>query len=165
MMKGLMMGLMLLFGVMLAYGGGRLLYRAHASEQWPTTEGTVVSSSVQTMHDRRNTRFHPEVRYEYTVGGSHYTSDTVSFGGNDTGALPDAQRLTRRYASGTKMAVHYAPDDPAIACVECGGAGVSSYVVMFGGLAVAGVAGTSMVDMISADARERRRNKGRQLSA
>lgn len=160
MTKVLLAGLMLLFGGMLAFGGGRMLYRAHASERWPTTEGTVVSSSVETLHNKRSTRFHPEVRYAYAVGGHTYEADTIAFGGNDTGAITDAQRLTHKYASGTKLPVHYEPDDPTVACVECGGAGPSSYVVMLGGLAVAGIAGASMVDMVRADVRERRRGKG-----
>lgn len=160
MMKALLAGLIMLFGAMLAFGGGRMLYRAHASERWPTTEGTVVASGVETLRSRRTTRFHPEVRYEYAVGGHTYSADTISFGGNDTGALPDAQRLTHRYASGTKLPVHYEPDDPAVACVECGNAGMSSYVVMLGGLAVAGIAGAGMVDMVRADVREKRRIKG-----
>ncbi|NTX50090.1 DUF3592 domain-containing protein [Myxococcus sp. CA039A] len=164
MMKVLLAGLMLVFGGMLAFGGGRMLYRAHASERWPTTEGTVVSSGVETVRNRRTTRFHPEVKYEYSVGGHAYSADTISFGGNDTGALPDAQRLTHRYASGTKLPVHYEPDDPAIACVECGNAGMSSYVVMFGGLAFAGLAGAGMVDMVRSDVRERRRIKGQRLA-
>ncbi|QSQ16838.1 DUF3592 domain-containing protein [Myxococcus landrumensis] len=159
MMKVLLAGLMLLFGGMLAYGGGRMLYRAHESQQWPTTEGTVVSSSVETQHGRRSTRFHPEVRYTYSVAGHPYTANTISFGGNDSGALTDAQRLTQRYASGTKLPVHYAPTDPAVTCVECGGAGASSYVVLLGGLAVAGISGAGMVDMLRSDLRERRRIK------
>ncbi|MCE9666552.1 DUF3592 domain-containing protein [Myxococcus stipitatus] len=156
MMKAMMAGLMLLFGAMLAFGGGRMLYRAHASQRWPTTEGTVVSSTVETMHSRRNTRFHPEVRYTYAVSGHPYTADTISFGGNDTGALSEAQRLTHKYATGTKLPVHFEPDDPAVACVECGNAGVASYAVTLGGLAIAGIAGAGMMDMLRSEFRARR---------
>ncbi|MFP2926829.1 DUF3592 domain-containing protein [Pyxidicoccus sp. 3LG] len=86
-----------------------------------------------------------------------YTANTLSFGGGDASSMTDAQRVTHRYTTGTHVPVHYEPDDPTVACLECGGVGLSSYIVTLGGVALAGVGGMGLLDMLRDEARERRR--------
>lgn len=159
MMKWLMALMILLFGGGLAFSGGRMIYRTRASTAWPTTEGSVVSSTVETLRSKRSVSFHPEVRYRYEVNGQSYTSDTISFGGNDSGALAAAQSYTHHYPSGAKVTVHYEPEDPSVVCLECGSAGMANYVVTLGGLVLAAVAAFGLADMARASLKDRRRQQ------
>ena len=160
MKKWMMAGLMLLVGVVLVYGGARTVVRAHQSANWPTTDATITSSSVETIRARRGgVRFHPEVHYQYSVAGTPYSGTVISFGGNDAGSLPDAQRVTHHYASGHHVPVHYEPDDPSVSCLEVGNAGIPSYVLALGGLALTVIAVWGLLDMLRAERREKARQQ------
>ncbi|MCY1015536.1 DUF3592 domain-containing protein [Pyxidicoccus sp. MSG2] len=160
MMKVMMAGVMMLLGATLAFGGARTVVRAHQSANWPTTDATITSSSVETIRVRRGgTRFHPEVRYQYTVAGTPYSASTISFAGNNAGALADAQRVTHHYASGSHVPVHYEPADPSVATIEVGDAGVASYVLALGGAALAVIGGWGLWDMLRAERREKQRRQ------
>ncbi|MBJ6763043.1 DUF3592 domain-containing protein [Myxococcaceae bacterium JPH2] len=159
MMKWLMGLMLLVFGAGLAFSGGRMVYRSQVSPGWPTVEGTVTSSTVETLRSKRSVSFHPEVRYRYAVGSEVFTSDTLSFGGNDSGVLADAQYYTRHYPSGAKLTLHYQPSDPTVSCVECGSAGVANYVVTLGGAALAVVAAAGLLDMARASRKEKKRTQ------
>ncbi|MCY1017703.1 DUF3592 domain-containing protein [Pyxidicoccus sp. MSG2] len=53
---------------------------------------------------------------------------------------PDAQRVTHHYASGNHVPVHYEPADPSVSCLEVGNAGIASYVLALGGVALTVIA-------------------------
>ncbi|WP_163997885.1 DUF3592 domain-containing protein [Pyxidicoccus caerfyrddinensis] len=160
MMKVMMAGLMMLVGATLAFGGARTVVRAHQSASWPTTEATITSSSVETIRSRRaGVRFHPEVRYQYTVAGTPYSASTISFAGGDAGSLTDAQRVTHHYASGSHVPVHYEPADPSVATIEVGNAGIASYVLALAGAMLAVIGGWGMWDMLRAERREKQRRQ------
>lgn len=162
MKQWMMAGLMLVVGMALAYGGARTVVRAHQSASWPTTDATITSSSVETLRSRRGgVRFHPEVRYQYAVNGSTYSATTISFGGNDAGSLSDAQLVTHHYASGHHVPVHYEPADPSVSCLEVGNAGIASYVLALGGLALVAIAGWGMWDMLRSERRQKARRQQR----
>ncbi|QSQ18770.1 DUF3592 domain-containing protein [Pyxidicoccus parkwayensis] len=160
MKQWMMAGLMLVVGLALAYGGARTVVRAHQSASWPTTDATITSSSVETLRSRRGgVRFHPDVRYQYSVAGTLYSANTISFGGNDAGTLSDAQVVTHHFASGNHVPVHYEPADPSVACLEVGHAGIASYVLALGGLALVAIAGWGIWDMLRAGRREKARRQ------
>jgi hypothetical protein len=148
-MKKLLLGLaMLVFGGVLAFGGGRKVYRGRASEHWPVGRGSVLSSSVETLRSRRSVSFRPHVRYTYTVGAVPYTAETITFAALDTGNLQEANGYVRRFPAGSPVELHYSPDDPSIACIECGQAGVADYVVMAGGGTLVLYAASGLVEVL-----------------
>jgi hypothetical protein len=156
MMKWLM-GLALLgIGVALAFAGGRMVYRSRVSPDWPTAQGTVMSSHVETLRGKRAVSFRPEVSYRYEVNGVPYTSDTVAFDGHGSGGLESAQAVSRHYATGSKVTLHYEPDDPSVACLQCGATGVVNYVVTLGGALFAVAAAWGLAEMARAALRESR---------
>lgn len=157
MMKWLM-GLALLgIGVALAFAGGRMVYRSKVSKDWPTVQGTVLSSRVETLRSKRAVSFRPEVSYRYEVNGIPYTSDTVAFDGNGSGGLADAQAMTRHYATGAPVTLHYEPEDPSVACIECGSTGFVNYLVTLGGAVFALVAAWGLVEMARTGLRDGKR--------
>jgi len=150
---------LLVLGLVLSFGGGRALYRAWTSSRWPVAQGTVLDSSVEPVREQRSVSYRPHVRYRYTVKGHLYTSDVLAFGagGVETRAKKEADEFIRRHGTGAPVEVRYAPDEPELACIECGHAGVADYVVTVGGVALILFAGSGMVDLMRVEAQKRRR--------
>ena len=157
MMKWLM-GLALLgIGVALAFAGGRMVYRSRVSRDWPTVQGTVVSSRVETLRSKRAVSFRPEVSYRYEVNGVPYTSDTVAFDGHGSGGLADAQAVSRHYVTGAPVTLHYEPADPSVACLQCGDTGLANYIVTAVGAVFALVAGWGLLELARSGLRDDKR--------
>lgn len=158
--KRVLLGLtMLLFGGVLAFGGGRAIYRAWTSGNWPTAQGSVLKSSVETMRSKRSVRFRPHVSYSYTVGSTPYTSEVIAFAATDTGDLEEAREYVNRFPAGSHVQPHYAPDDPAVACLDCGRAGVADYVVTVGGLGMMLFAVSGLVELLRSHRAAQRRQQ------
>jgi uncharacterized protein DUF3592 len=161
--KNLLLGLgLLLLGGGLAFGGGRSIYRAHVSQRWPSTQATIVSSSVERIRSRRSVSFVPRVSYEYKVAGKTYTSETLAFGAAESGGgVEDANSLVHQYPKGATVQIHYAPDDASLACLDCGAVAIADYVIALGGLGVLGLVGYSLVGTFRAAQRARNRTQGK----
>ena len=109
--------LLLLLGVLLVFAGvwliatqSEMLVTTRQHVNWPTTEGTVVTSEVV------GTRaFHPHIVYQYTVAGVTYRDSTAldlpSVGGRHT-AYDAASWIVEQYPVGRKVTIHYNPDNP-----------------------------------------------------
>ncbi|MCV9935949.1 DUF3592 domain-containing protein [Boseaceae bacterium BT-24-1] len=97
----------------------RYLSRANA---WPVTQGEIVSSVVErrvsTENGRTRTTYLPVVEFAYTVGGNRLHSRQVKLGLEVSGSESFAQKIVDRYQAGTKVDVHYDPQDPSNAALE-----------------------------------------------
>jgi TRAP-type C4-dicarboxylate transport system permease small subunit len=151
--------MMLLFGGVLAFGGGRAVLRAWTSGNWPTAQGSVLASSVETMRSKRSVSFRPHVRYSYTVGSTPYTSQVISFAATDTGDLQEAREYVSRFPAGSHVEPRYAPDDPTVACLDCGRAGVADYVVAVGGVGMALFAVVGLLELLRSHQAAQRRQQ------
>lgn len=162
MLRSVLLGLaMLVFGGALAFGGGRSIYRAYTSQRWPVAQGHVLSNSVEKLRSRRSVSFMPHVSYEYAVNGKSYTSETLAFGAGITaGALEDANAYVHHYPKGAEVPIHYAPDDAALACLDCGSVGIADYVVAAGGTALLALALYGLLDALRSVLKSRDRVKG-----
>lgn len=162
MLRSVLLGLaMLVFGGALAFGGGRSLYRAYTSQRWPAVPGHVLSSSVEKIRSRRSMSFMPHVSYEYAVNGKTYTSETLAFGAGVTaGNIEDANSYVHHYPKGSEVRIHYAPDDAALACLDCGRVGVADYIVAAGGSGLVGLALIGLLDALRSWLRARERARG-----
>lgn len=162
MLRSVLLGLaMLMFGGALAFGGGRSLYRAYTSQRWPAVPGQVLSSSVEKIRSRRSMSFMPHVSYEYAVNGKTYTSETLAFGAGVTaGDIEDANAYVHHYPKGSEVQIHYAPDDAALACLDCGSVGIADYIVAGGGSVLVGLALIGLLDPLRSVLRARERARG-----
>ena len=121
----------------------------------------MLSSSVEKMRSRRSVSFMPHVSYEYGVNGKTYTSETLAFGAGVTaGALEDANAYVHHYPKGAEVQIHYAPDDAALACLDCGSVGIADYVIAAGGSALVALALYGLLDALRAALRTRERARG-----
>jgi hypothetical protein len=166
MTKRVVFGLLVaLLGGVLAFGGARVLYRARASEHWPQVQGTVRASSVETQRSKRSATFVPHVRYDYAVGAEHYTSETLSFTRTASGDSGEAREQVRPYPVGASVTVHYSPDEPQLACLECGRVGVADYGVLVAGLVMTVFAAWGLLETLSSHRASLRRQQRRARTA
>ena len=126
------MRLLILRLVAILTGGAPLVWglsmtsRIRESATWPTVDGKVVSSRVVADSSRIRgggyTRYHRvDVRYEFTVAGQRYESNTFVFGvPRSYPDLPSAQTEVSLYPVGGTVTVRYDPDDPATATLAPG---------------------------------------------
>lgn len=71
---------------------------------WPTVQGTVISSDWIRTGTQGNTE--PEIKYEYDVDGQHYKSDKISFHGLEEDSV------VYNYKEGREAKIYYDPQDP-----------------------------------------------------
>ena len=126
-------------GGVASFGFGKpLLDKAKASTEWPTTDGEIIESDVQTNRSNDGeTTYKAIVIYEYSLDGADLKSDRVWFGdGYATNDWSAMQAVVREYPVGKKVTVYYAPDAPDEAVLQPG-AFFSSYLLFGIGLTFA----------------------------
>jgi hypothetical protein len=102
--------------------------KAQTSQSWPTTPGTVLSSSIEehTEFDSENQsnsiNFQPVVQYRYKVMGQEYIGSKIAFGANRFDHAR-AQSISSRYVPNAAVTVHYNPQNPQDAILETQAAG------------------------------------------
>lgn len=130
-------------GLIFAGFGGFLLrkgiaYRrsAEAMSAWQTVEGEVLESTVRKRVDRGYdsadiTRYIPDVRYAYKLGGIVREGATIRVGLGDFGYMSEqqAREHARRYPAGARVAVNCDPQNPDVAVLEAGQVGGGNKVV------------------------------------
>lgn len=145
-----------LFGVLFTVAGyfvgivyGKpLLDQAKASEHWPTAEGTVIRSELDTHRSDGKTMYKADVAYEYEVQREHFESDRVWFGGGySTNNRSEMQKIVADFPKGTPVTVYYNPDRPADA-VLMPGAFTSSYAMFAGGMVALVLGGIALAVVV-----------------
>lgn len=124
-----------IFGVMIAIWGWNNYTGAKASENWPSTDGVVVSSKVEVDEGKsadQEPRYTAVVMYKYNIKGYEYTADKVSYSLKSSLKQSDANRVIDRYPQGKKVKVYYNPDKHHIAVLEPGMASASYFPIIFG---------------------------------
>lgn len=118
-------------GTALSWWGVKQILQASQVRQWPTVKGTVLRAQVSGVR-----AFHPNVVYEYTVGGTKYLDSTdfdpAGFGGRNS-KRNAAETIIAAYPIGTEVTVYYRPDSPEASTLRPF-ANWSAYgIVSFGG--------------------------------
>jgi uncharacterized protein DUF3592 len=112
----------LVVGAGTAVHGLWTLYVAWGSEDWPSVQGAILDTSLETSSDSDGrTTYAPRVRYTYEVTGKTYTSDRLFIGGPlYTSWRSPALTTTERYRPGSSCSVRYDPSQPIRSCLEPG---------------------------------------------
>jgi len=128
------MGLMVplcIFGVFAAViaAVGLVFYRnsrksaaeRQAAQSWPSTQGTILSSSLQWHHGPDNSSSQVAVVvYQYEVNGKSYQGQVIKAGERFLRVRRpgDNRAIVSRYPAGKSVSVYYDPSDPADAALE-----------------------------------------------
>jgi Protein of unknown function (DUF3592) len=122
-------------------GCGLIVLAAHAmvsnavAGNWPTTDGTVISSRVVIAdiggggsrggHGSGSRDVNAaEVRFRYDLNGHHYESEHLSYASN-----PYPPELAAKYPTGAVVRVYYNPADPSEAVVDMSSSGVHTLLL------------------------------------
>ena len=93
--------------------------KARRAEGWPTVEGKIISSELQTFGSGTRAQCTPRVLYQYTVDGTVHSSEQIGvIGVAGSWRQSDAKATVERYSPGATVTVHYHPDDPDWAVLE-----------------------------------------------
>ncbi|MFZ1220595.1 MAG: DUF3592 domain-containing protein [Chthoniobacterales bacterium] len=96
------------------YKAWKNVQMAKASVNWPTTTGRITASDTKKVVFRRQ----PQITYSYSVNGTPFTSQRVSFVG---GFKPkEVDPILARYPVGSEVAVAHDPQNPTEATLETG---------------------------------------------
>jgi hypothetical protein len=111
------------FGIGFAIVGALDWDRAAASVGWPTAQGTITESRVHhtTTSKRGHVRHHhaAHVSFRYSVDGREFTASRITFR-NMLSSESAARETVAAHPVGATVTVHYAPEDPGLACLEPG---------------------------------------------
>ena len=110
-----------------AVGGGILcaginnLMTANQATSWPTTEGTITSSTCVYYYVMNEcSSYFTHANYRYTVAGKSYNGDRIAFGYTGSWWRRPHQNIADRLSSSTTVLVRYNPDTPSTAVLACG---------------------------------------------
>jgi len=117
--------ILVLMGPIFIGKGGYEIYRTVNAQGWPTAQGEITSSSVETKETIRvgkpsTARYELNITYRYTVGGNAYSSDRLTFGSINKNSESYANQQLADYPIGTAVEVHYNPEDPREAALKVG---------------------------------------------
>jgi Protein of unknown function (DUF3592) len=101
--------------------GERLELRrlSRESREWPTVAGVIVDTrAVWSSSPRSGRSYWPLVHYRYTVDGTTYGGDRVSFRA-DYGRA-DAEATVAKYPAGSVVSISYSPGVPSRSVLEPG---------------------------------------------
>ena len=104
--------------------GVRGVVRARASVRWPTADGKVVSSSVESDHSSGGngggTTYQAEILYEFSVDGTIYNGNRVAYGDYGSSNPSHARNIVNQYPVGKELTVYYMPSEPEESLLEPG---------------------------------------------
>ncbi|SMO80391.1 Protein of unknown function [Saccharicrinis carchari] len=94
---------------------------AEASKDWPTVQGTVTHAELTKSRDNDgNDMYSANIRYNYVVDGNSFNSSNIKTVDGSTSMKSSVKKTLKKYAKGTKVAVHYDPEFPNTAVLETG---------------------------------------------
>jgi len=125
-------GPLILIGGVCLYKGLRNRQRARASTEWLSVQGNLLSFEVTKSTIKHQTHYYPHLEYEYTVGGTRYTSRRISFGYLAYDSEDEAKSDIERRVHGNPVRVYHNPKNPKDAVLICDDAGGSVVLIVVG---------------------------------
>jgi len=110
-------------GVLALTAGLQRMWRGHASQNWPTTQGVVVFSmngEDAASNDTDAPTYYSQFVYQYEVAGTKHFNNVRQFAQVEGGSSEDAARIASTYQKGAIVKVSYFPTDPDVAVLEPG---------------------------------------------
>lgn len=114
--------LVALFGLFF-FLGWRAKSRNTAALNWPSVDGEIVRSEVQSKwttdgQGQAVYRHRPIIAYAYSVGGQAYSGKRIDFYGNPGYTEAKARALCDKFPSGARVPIYYNPSNPKDAVLE-----------------------------------------------
>lgn len=106
----------LLFGMFGLFLGPWMTWshtRSKEMQTWPKTGATVVSAHTKwAWHRYEGITYQHAISYRYSIGGTTYTGDRVSYGGRPSEWPSECKARTALPALGSSISISYNPTEP-----------------------------------------------------
>lgn len=112
---GLILGLFFITGIITSAWGWRIIVQGRKTRQWPTTEGSIVTSSLDTARDD----LLPHITYRYSVNGETLEAN-VTFSKDITPTQEFSNSYLEKYPVGSQVQVYYDVNQPSNSTLEPG---------------------------------------------
>ena len=101
-------------GVLFAYFlGYNMIQEATASQDWPSTMGTVIETDIHTDRDDGKVYYTPLVVYQYSIDGQQYESSQLTLAGYTSSTRSQtAYKVIEAYPIGQQIEVFFHPKQP-----------------------------------------------------
>ena len=115
-------GVLYLFGLLIVASLIALpqYLRAKKSAQWPSAQGVITASWMQSGLCKGMKCYHGEISYRYRVGNTDYQGSDLSLGHTHWAAAEAWQRVLDEYPVGKPVEVYYQPGHPVPGILEPG---------------------------------------------
>ncbi len=123
-------------GAIVVYVGSQRLAQVRATEEWPTTDGKVISASVESRGTGNQVTYHALILYEFRLHGTVFHGTRLGIGNQNFHNRAEAQRVADRYPPGRDVLVHYNPSVPGESVLDPGSTAWFWVVVGLGGVFV-----------------------------
>ncbi|MCA9919076.1 MAG: DUF3592 domain-containing protein [Anaerolineales bacterium] len=97
-----------------------VLKDGRASQDWPTTTGTVTTSELHTQRSGDGYSYSPRIVYEYVVNDETLVSSRVTVADGSSSRPDGAQETVDRYPVGAEVTVYYDTAVPTQSLLEAG---------------------------------------------
>lgn len=86
---------------------------ARASETWPSVEGEIIRSEINSFHNSEGKEMYsPDVAYVYQLDGKDYSGSRISDLSYSTSSEGEVRRKLAKYPQGSTVKVYYDTEDP-----------------------------------------------------
>ncbi|MCP3061157.1 DUF3592 domain-containing protein [Myxococcus sp. K38C18041901] len=102
------------------YMVGSSVGRQVQSASWPTAQGTITSSEVETARGNKSITYGLKVAYTYSVDGQQREGHKYRITTSRSGDIEEAQALVDRYPVGARVTVYHSPGPPSEAILQPG---------------------------------------------
>jgi len=135
----IVVALLLGLGTM-GYGAYSYTAQSSALESTETVDATLVSTSVETLDQRRGTAYTPQATFEYSYQGASYTASNVYPGPlpREFGSEAEARAQLNGYGAGDTVTAYVPTDDPGKAFLKHESSNKPFLVIGFGGVVLLG---------------------------
>jgi hypothetical protein len=144
------LSLFIIVGLVVMGAGVWMLIKSLRSEQWPVTDGVILTAEMKSHSGEHGDTYSANVTYDYQVAGVKFIGKKISIG-QMSSSTSYAQEILNRYPVGKKVSVHYSPNDSSEAVLETGIHG-GTWICFGVGLAFV-LAGTMFLQISRAAAR------------
>lgn len=126
----------LLVGIGISGYSGILAWEAASSNDWPTTQGRIITASVEREIVRGKRIDRLNLRYTYTVNGKRYVGQRVSIGPHIGPFEPTPMDVVAHHRLRSSVTVYYHPENPNRSVLEPGVTPTVFFIAFIGPLMV-----------------------------
>ena len=124
----------LIAGPIFAWNGMSDVFTALSAKNWPTVQGAVLTSNVETSRGSKGRRsYAPSITYRYEVDGKRYEGNRIDYGDRGSSSQGKAIAISMKYPQGRDVTVHYRKSAPEESVLEVG-TSLSNWIVLVMGL-------------------------------